>query len=271
MTEVSRPLSFQVEDGTPGDPAELITVLDIMASMPGVRRLRSWARDALDAKPGERAVEVGSGTGDELVALAEVVGPTGAAIGVEPNPGLRAEAARRAADAGSTASFVEGDAYRLPFEDSTVDIVVCERVWQHITEPDRAAAEIARVLRPGGRTVVIDTDWATAILHPGDPSVLEALRSFWLSRFPNPHSGRRLSGLLAAAGLEPGDLGSQALIQDPRAIDTLIETMSQAASDSGTITETQRAQLKADIYAGAARGDFHFSVTMFGVLATHPT
>lgn len=78
-------------------------ILDQMAARPAVRTLKSWALDQLAPKAGETAVDVGSGTGEDVVALHE----SGArAIGVEPSPGLRAEAVRRAAGAASSTSTV---------------------------------------------------------------------------------------------------------------------------------------------------------------------
>jgi ubiquinone/menaquinone biosynthesis C-methylase UbiE len=266
---MSQPGNFNIQGGVEGDSSRLITVLDLMAVAPGVVRLRDWARAALSPQPGERVLDIGCGVGEELMALAELVGPHGEAIGIEPNPSIRAEATNRAGAAGSIAQFIGGEAYQLPFDDSTVDVVRCERVWQHIDEPDRAAAEIARVLRPDGRAVVIDTDWATVIVHPGDLAVVDALRAYWLGRFANPFSGRRLRGQLTAAGLAFGDIASQALIMDRTAIADLTAQLTTAVTD-GALTETQLDQLRADLEAGVARGDFHFSVTMFGVLATKP-
>jgi SAM-dependent methyltransferase len=270
MAEVFQPPSFRIQDGVAGDHERLAFVLDRLADMPGIQRLRSWAREALRPAPGDRILDVGAGTGDELQALATLVGPAGVATGVEPNPGLRAEATRRAEEFGSVARFVDGDAYALPLDDSTVDIARCERVFQHLDHPERAAAEIARVLLPGGRAVVIDTDWATTIVHPGDPAVLEEVKRFALGRFPNPFAGRRLPGQLAAAGLEVVDQGSQALIQDASSLDGMFDSLATSAVEAGVITEAQRAKLYSDLKAGAARGDFHFSVTMFAVLATKP-
>ena len=270
MTETTRPASFRIEEGADDDVTRLVAVLDLIAGTPGVQRLRSWAREVLAVRPGERVVDLGAGTGDEVQVLAAAVGPTGRAFGVEPNPGLLAEAARRASESGSTARFVDGNAYALPFEDSTVDVVSCERVLQHLDEPGRATAEMARVLRPGGRALVIDTDWSTVIVHPGDPAVVDAVHRFWLGRFANPYSGRLLAGQLTAAGLTVDDIGSQALIQPPAAIDGMLEMTNSLATADGAITEEQRAQLTADLRAGVERGDFHFSVTMFAVLAHKP-
>jgi SAM-dependent methyltransferase len=270
MAETRLPPTFRIQDGAVSDATQLAAVLDRLDEFPGVQRLRAWARDVLRLLPGEGVVDVGSGTGEELQALAILVGRAGSAIGIEPNPGLRAEATRRAEESGSTARFVDGEAYALPLESSTVDAIRCERVFQHLEHPERAAGELARALRPGGRALVIDTDWGTSILHPGDPEVLAALSGFLPGRFPNPFAGRRLPGHLAAAGLEVEDSGSQALMQEPSAISEMLGPMLGPAVAAGAITDAQRAQLEHDLRAGAGRGDFHFSVTMFAYLAVKP-
>jgi len=61
---------------------------------PAVRRLRRWALDLAEVRPGERVVDVGSGTGTVTQLLAGLVGPSGRATGVEPNSAMRAEAVR---------------------------------------------------------------------------------------------------------------------------------------------------------------------------------
>jgi len=262
MANLDRPVSFRVTDGSP--VAALVEVLDLQAAWPGVRRLRAWAREVLRPGPGERAVDIGAGTGEETQAMAAAVGPSGLAVGVEPNPELREVATERAAAAGSAARFVDGVAYALPFDDATVDVIRCERLFQHLDEPDRAAAEIARVLRPGGRALVSDSDWGTMVIHPGEEAVVEIVRRFWLGRFPNPLSGRRLGGQLTAAGLVVDDAGSQALIQDAAGAESMLSLLRNV---EGLLTDDQRDRLLADLRAGAERGDFHFSVTMFAVLA----
>ncbi|MGQ0838357.1 methyltransferase domain-containing protein [Actinokineospora sp.] len=260
------PLSFRADRIEPGDLDRLVEVLDQQAALPGIRRLREWAHAALAVRPGEHALDVGSGTGSEVRVFAAAVGSAGDAVGVEPNPGMRAVAAERAT--GSSARFVDGDAYALPFADGAFDVVYCERVFQHLAEPARAAAEIARVLRPGGRAMVVDSDWATAIVHPGDPEVVRALGESMRANLANPHSGRRVPGLLTAAGLRVVDLGSQALVQEQSAATgPLVHMMGEAGVAAGVITADQRDRFFADLATAAAGGGFHLSVTMFAVLA----
>ncbi len=250
---------------------QLIDVNDLQAALPGIRGLRRWAHDALAVAPGESAVDIGSGTGSEVLVFADAVGPTGDAVGVEPDPNLLAGAERRAAQHNSPARFVPGDAYGLPFGGDTFDVALCERVFQHLTAPARAAREIARVLKPGGRVVVMDSDWGTAIVHPGDRRVVHEVIETLITNTTNPFSGRRLPGLLAGAGLVVDDIGSHALVQDASAgAGALVARIAEMAEARGAITEAQRRELLAELEAGARTGDIHLSVTMFAVLAHKP-
>ncbi|MFC7260062.1 methyltransferase domain-containing protein [Streptomyces lutosisoli] len=268
----TRPTSeFHAQNITAESVARLVGALDAQDANDGVRRLRAWAHEALAARPGERALDIGSGTGSQTRHLASAVTPGGEVLGIEPNPGLRALAEQRAAEAGSPARFVDGDALTLPVPDSSVDVVWCERVLQHLLEPEKAVAEIARVLRPGGRVALLDTDWATTILHPGDPETVAALTSGALSAAADPYSGRKLVGRLTAAGLVIDDRGSQALLQDHTSVAwPLIRMLGESAVRRALITEGQRDRLYADLTEAAAQGALHMSVTMFGAVAHRP-
>ena len=263
--------AFHTANMTGNSVDSLVAALDSQAGSAGVRRLRAWAHLGLAAAPGERALDVGAGTGSETRVLAAAVAPGGSALGVEPNPGLRAVAGQRAAQAGSVARFVDGDALALPAGDAEVDVVWCERVFQHLDQPGRAAAEIARVLRPGGRVALLDTDWATSILHPGDPEVVASLVGLALRAAANPYAGRKLLGYLTSAGLVVDDIGSQALVQDPGdAGSPLVRGLGESAVRAGLITPDQRDRLFADLTTAAEQGCLHMSVTMFGVVAHRP-
>ena len=122
----------RIGEGGAARVATLVALLDAQEQQPAVRRLRDWAFEALAPQPGESVVDVGAGTGTELRRLAEAVAPDGRAVGIEPNPGLREEASRRAALTGSAATLMDGDAADLPFADGAVHVLRCERVFQHL-------------------------------------------------------------------------------------------------------------------------------------------
>jgi arsenite methyltransferase len=107
--------------------------------------------------PGETVLDVGCGAGTDLLLAALSVGPEGAAIGVDMNERMRDHAADGAARMGLTNVDVrEGDATALPVADRSVDVVISNGVLNLVPEKERAIAEIARVLRPGGRLQIAD-------------------------------------------------------------------------------------------------------------------
>lgn len=251
----------------------LVYVLDLQEALPSVQRLRDWALAMLGPRPGETAVDVGCGTGAEVRRMAALVGSEGRAVGVEPHPGLRSVAEERTAAEGVTATFVEGDAVALPFADGSVDVVRSERVFQHLPDAEGAIAEMARVLRPGGRVVIIDSDWGSAVTSPGDPEVVRAVDEAAMRRLPNPFAGRLLRSQLAAAGLSVDpDIGSTAvvfpdvLLRDP----LIIRHNSDFAVEDGTISRDQADELVDGFARAAARGEAFFAVTMYGVAAHRP-
>lgn len=248
-----------------GDPAVQVALLDFNASRPAVRELKAWALRLLAPTAGERALDVGSGTGDDVIELAGVVGPLGTALGIEPHAGLRSEADRRAAAAGQRASFVDGDACALPFPDASFDVVRCERVLQHLPDPARAVREMIRVLRPGGRIALIDTDWETATLYPGAPELVDRVLTALSAPLVNAGAGRQLRSLLVEQGVEVLDTCGRAWIDDGDAgMRPPASRIPARAHAAGAITQAEAEALTAEFAAASAAGTFFRAVTMFG-------
>jgi SAM-dependent methyltransferase len=268
------PTSFRTEHEVTDaerELASLVFVLDAQAALPSVRRLRDWALAELAVSEGETAVDVGSGTGEEVVRMASLVGPRGRAVGVEPHAGLRGVAAERAV--GTDAVFVDGDATALPLGDGSVDALRCERVWQHLAAPEAAAREVARVLAPGGRAVVLDSDWATMVSSVGDPDVVRRVDEAMWRSMANPFSGRHLRAHLLEAGLAVRpDIGSSAVVfpDEMLASAGMADVSAGLAVEAGTITQEQADALHRELVAAAASGRALLAVTMFAVVADHP-
>lgn len=106
---------------------------------------------------GATVLDVGCGAGMDLLLAARRVGPTGHAIGVDMTESMRAQAAAGAMACGLTNVEVrEGDATRLPVDDRSVDVVISNGVLNLVPRKDLALAELARVLKPGGRVQIAD-------------------------------------------------------------------------------------------------------------------
>lgn len=130
-------------------------------------RDQAWRRFAVKAagvKPGERVLDVACGTGDLTEAFARR-SPASEVVGLDFTPGMleiaREKTAKRQqhAPAGTTrVSYVEGDAMNLQIPDASFDVVSIAFGIRNVSDPAKALREFARVLKPGGRLVVLEFD-----------------------------------------------------------------------------------------------------------------
>jgi ubiquinone/menaquinone biosynthesis C-methylase UbiE len=108
---------------------------------------------ALDPTPGDRFLEVGSGTGTLTLAVAAV---TGWAEGADPAPRMIEVARRKRRPPGTRIGFVVAAAESLPYADEAFDLAATSISMHHWVDPSTGLAELRRVLKPGGRLVVAD-------------------------------------------------------------------------------------------------------------------
>jgi SAM-dependent methyltransferase len=136
------------------DAAELAALpLDVTSSFAGVGNPH-----AIDRIPtGATVVDIGCGAGTDLLLAALRTGPEGRAIGVDMTDAMRCRASQGAAACGlDNVEVRNGDATRLPIDDHSVDFVISNGVLNLVPEKERAVAEIARILKPGGRVQIAD-------------------------------------------------------------------------------------------------------------------
>jgi ubiquinone/menaquinone biosynthesis C-methylase UbiE len=108
------------------------------------------------ARPGDRVLDVGCGTGYLTRLMAETVTPSGTVLGIDPSPGVLAHARRTTRQPHCT--YEDGIAEDLAAPDASYDVAVTSLMVHHLPEPirGRAIGEMFRVLRPGGRVLVAD-------------------------------------------------------------------------------------------------------------------
>ena len=157
-----------------------------------LRHERALTVAALRLGPGDVVLDVACGPGNFTAAFAAAVAPTGRAIGIDLSSPMLDRA--RANNAHARATFLRGDATRLPFPDGSLDAVNCYAALYLIPDPYAAFDEMLRVLRPGGRIAVMTSrESPHAWFRPTQARVLEAsgLRMFGTEEF---------TGRLRAAG-----------------------------------------------------------------------
>ncbi|MBC7340662.1 MAG: GNAT family N-acetyltransferase [Firmicutes bacterium] len=118
--------------------------------------------DLVQLFPGETLLDLGSGPGLETIALARLVDPA-PAYGLDALPSMVEVATENARRAGATnVTFITGTMEAVPLQDGAVDVVVSNCVINLSQDKERVAAEIWRVLRPGGRVAIADMVWLGA-------------------------------------------------------------------------------------------------------------
>jgi demethylmenaquinone methyltransferase/2-methoxy-6-polyprenyl-1,4-benzoquinol methylase len=126
--------------------------LDAIMSLGSGPRHRGRALRRAGLGPGMRVLDVATGTGAVARVAVRLVGPTGFVVGIDPSPGMLAEHARRPCPA----HLVRGVAESLPFADGIFDFVTMGYALRHVPDLVTTFREYRRVLRPGGRMLVLD-------------------------------------------------------------------------------------------------------------------
>ncbi len=139
-------------------------------------RWRQRAADRAELGPGDAALDVCCGTGDLALELAARVSPTGHVVGCDfSEPMLDLAREKAAARASAGLRFEWADALNLPYDEGRFDAATVGFGIRNLSDLDRGLDEMARVLRPGGRLVVLE------ITQPTRPP-LSTFYSFWFDR-----------------------------------------------------------------------------------------
>jgi SAM-dependent methyltransferase len=168
------------------------TTPDVVAQR---RVVRGW----LALTPGERVLDVGVGPGFLAAEMAAEVGPGGLVAGIDVS-GSMLELARRRAPG---VDLRVGGAEAIPYPDASFDVAVSTQVLEYVPDVPAALAELHRVVRPGGRILILDSDWDSIVWRSGDDARMAAVLKAWEHHLADPRLPRRLLGELRTAGFDP--------------------------------------------------------------------
>ena len=224
----------------------------------------------LDPRAGERIVDVGCGTGLFVAEVAQIVGDVGRVLGVDVSPDVLALARRRCAG-WPWVACEEADATQLPADDASFDSAVSVQVLEYVADVDRALAEIHRVLRPGGRALLVDTDHDAFVLNADDGVRQARILDAWRAHAAHQSLPRSLAQRLHRTGFE---LVRRELLPmfgtslNPHSFaGGIVDFICTFVAKSGRIGEADAAAWLDDLRAVDARADLIFLLPRFVFLA----
>lgn len=231
--------------------------------------------ELMEVHEGHRVLDLGCGPGSDTIALADLVGETGQVHGVDFDSEMVVEANERASAGGVAARVAHqhADAASLPFDDDFFDSCRSERVFQHLSDPAAGLAELIRVTRPGGRIVILDTDYGSISIASEFPRIERRLAEHYCTVMNNPFAARLLYRMFRVAGLD--DVSVEALpfiIDDVRLFSTmfLLDRSLEQAEEAGRLTGDEVRRFRADLERSAEVGGFLASTGQLLVAGRKP-
>jgi ubiquinone/menaquinone biosynthesis C-methylase UbiE len=154
---------------------------------------RGIVLETLNLRPGERVLELGCGGGYYTHEAGRFVGPTGQVCAIDISPDQVAVAEARCAKL-AWVECREADIAAPPYGDAEFDVVFAVQALEYLADLDGALRHIHRMLRTGGRLVIVATDWSSAVWHSDNAPLMQRVLTAWALHTPC----RDLPGILAA-------------------------------------------------------------------------
>jgi arsenite methyltransferase len=255
---------------------EAASRIEAMYRTPDVVAQRRAMLRVLAPLPGERVLDVGCGPGFLAVELAEAVGAEGRVWGIDSSPVMLALAGSRCSAVGFSdrVELHGADARHLPFPDGHFDAAVAAITYGFVSDVPAALAELYRVLRPGGRALVADTDWGSLVWHATDRTRMEHVQAAWRESLADPYLPRTLGPRLRRAGFEVRRPDVVPLLNTEWTADMfshgLIGLIRSFAVGRRGVTPEEAEDWAADLRRLGEAGAYFFSLNRYLFLAIKP-
>lgn len=231
---------------------------------------RERSLDWLGLSAGESVLDVGCGVGLGLVGIARRVGTDGRVVGIDVDRRRVEVGRRRLGLFGLPIELLVDDIRASTLPDAWFDAIRVDRVLADLDRPERAAAELARLVRPGGRLLASEPDWSTLVISGPDRSITNRIIRAHVDRVPTGALGHELAALIDAAGFLDIQISYDTLLignPEMAAHIFMFERLADEAVEDGAITSAEGGAWIESIVRSIGPSPFLAAMTGFGVRA----
>ncbi len=247
--------------------------LEAIYRTPDMAAQRQEVLRRLNLQKGEHVLDIGCGPGFLAAEMATKVGPTGQVRGIDFSEPMLTMARRRCRDLGWT-SFLGAFASELPYVNERFDVAVAVQVYGYLHDLEHAVAELYRVLRPGGRALILDSDWDSLVWQAIDRGRMGRVLTAWNQHQPHPDLPRLLTPLLRRTGFEILDRAVFPLFNPDYREDAYSHGLMEAIRDFvpglKDLDEAEVEAWAAEQRTLGEQGEFFFSLNRYLFLVRRP-
>jgi arsenite methyltransferase len=237
---------------------------------PDVETQRKSFIKALNPEQNQRILDVGSGPGFLANDISQFIGRSGQVCGIDISKPLL-DIANSNYQNRSDIEFHFGDATKIPYKADDFDAVVSTQVLEYVPDVDAALLEFQRVLKPGGKVALLDTDWDSIVWHSSDMQRMNRVLKVWEEHASDPFLPRTLGNRLSYAGFT---VESQEIIpiynaefNEDTYSNRLIDLIVPFVVNSGKITTSEAKTWAKDLRERGQNGEYFFSLNRYFFLA----
>ena len=233
---------------------------------PDVTRQRMRTLEALQLKAGEFVLDIGCGSGLLAYDMATLVGEGGRVTGIDNSQDMLTLAERRCADLPQV-QLKQSKAEKLPEGDTSFDAVTCVQVLLYLSDVPTALSEMYRVLKPGGRIAIIETDWRGTVLNSFDDSLTRKMLAAWDDAVTSPNLPVRLGPLIRAQGFSAASVDAFPIVNTSctpgNFSNEMFEQFARYAREQGAVSAGESEEWLDDLQHKGAEGSYFFCVNRF--------
>ena len=169
--------------------------IELSYQTPEIVRQRIQTIEALALRAGEQVLDAGCGTGLLVHAMSSTIGSQGRIVGVDLSHDMLEMAKNRCSELANI-ELEQGSVTQLDFDDNSFDAASCIQTLLYVDDVETALSELYRVLKPGGRVAIIETDWRGVVLNSPDDVTTRKILDAWDAAVSSPNLPVKLTLLL---------------------------------------------------------------------------